>query len=89
MITISDRFSRGESEDKSGPALHTKLTEWRPSVQISEVQCVPDEADVIRRKVEQVNSYIHRSFRCLNNQIIFNFISKILIDIFSAGFHRL
>ena len=58
VITISDRCSKGEAEDKSGPALCTKLREWNPSVQLSDVQCVPDEAGVIRNKVQQVNSGI-------------------------------
>lgn len=49
IITVSDRASRGEYEDKGGPAIHEYLTEiltslWRPVTRV-----IPDEQIVIEK----------------------------------------
>jgi molybdopterin adenylyltransferase len=46
VITISDRASRGEYPDRSGPEIATILRESFPEARIA-VEVVPDEADVI------------------------------------------
>lgn len=48
IVTVSDRASRGEYEDRGGPAIHGYLTEvltspWDPVAKI-----IPDEHDVLR-----------------------------------------
>ena len=50
ILTVSDRCSRGEAEDKSGPNLR-KLVLAATSLNVSEVlcDCVPDEPRDIRR----------------------------------------
>jgi molybdopterin adenylyltransferase len=47
VITVSDRASRGEYEDLSGPLIQEELMERFPAAAISRV-LVPDEADRIR-----------------------------------------
>lgn len=47
IVTVSDRASRGEYEDRGGPAIHAYLTEvltspWEPRARV-----VPDEQEVI------------------------------------------
>lgn len=42
VLTVSDRCSRGESADKSGPAVAAMLTE-RLGAEVVERECVPDE----------------------------------------------
>jgi len=45
ILTVSDRSSRGEREDASGPALHAWLTER--GVKEVHIEVVPDEEDRI------------------------------------------
>ncbi len=46
VLTVSDRCSRGETEDASGPALMAMLQE-RLEAEVVERACVPDEVDEI------------------------------------------
>lgn len=46
VLTVSDRCSRGEREDRSGPALVAIVRE-RLGGEIFATRCVPDDADVI------------------------------------------
>ena len=43
VLTVSDRCSRGEAEDKSGPLISAILSD----AQTVCYRCVPDERDVI------------------------------------------
>lgn len=52
VITISDKGSRGEREDKSGPEIARLLSEL-PFVEVAAVDIVPDEADLIRLKLKE------------------------------------
>lgn len=54
VITVSDRCSRGEAEDHSGPALLAALRDAGAGVAYSQPICVPDEVDLIRRAVQSV-----------------------------------
>lgn len=54
ILTVSDRASRGEYEDRGGPAIHEYLGEvltspWEPVARV-----VPDELDLIRRTIESL-----------------------------------
>lgn len=51
VITISDRASRGEYEDLSGPEIEKLLREGCPGVVVTRA-IVPDEADRIREALE-------------------------------------
>ncbi len=51
VITISDRASRGEYEDLSGPAVREILEESIPGAEV-EVAVVPDEEKEIERSLE-------------------------------------
>ncbi|HEY3961861.1 MAG TPA: MogA/MoaB family molybdenum cofactor biosynthesis protein [Gaiellaceae bacterium] len=51
MLTVSDRVSRGEAEDKSGAALEELLTADGYDV---ERRLVPDDADEIARAIEEL-----------------------------------
>jgi molybdopterin adenylyltransferase len=53
VITISDRASRGEYEDLSGPAIETLLREAFPEADIVR-DLVPDRADLIRAAFERL-----------------------------------
>lgn len=52
VITVSDRASRGEYADKSGPALVECLRAAHPDMVIDAV-IVPDEADAIRQALDR------------------------------------
>ena len=52
VITVSDRCSRGETEDESGPALSRILVESL-NANIAELCIVPDEKDLIVQKLKQ------------------------------------
>jgi len=54
ILTVSDRCSRGEAEDKSGPNLE-KLVRASTSLNVKEVlcECVPDEPNEIKRVLLQ------------------------------------
>lgn len=54
VLTISDRASRGEYEDRSGPAL-ISFIEQSLKGQTVESMCVPDEQDQI---TEQLNRWV-------------------------------
>ena len=54
ILTVSDRASRGEYEDRRGPAIHEYLEEvlsspWQPVPRI-----VPDELPVVREALEEM-----------------------------------
>jgi molybdenum cofactor biosynthesis protein MoaC len=51
VITISDRCSRGEAEDRSGPALMAHLAGEGGTLVCAKPVCIPDEMDAIRRAV--------------------------------------
>lgn len=52
ILTISDRASRGEYEDLSGPAIQAVLTEYISTPVEMEIVIVPDEVPDITRAVE-------------------------------------
>ena len=52
VITVSDRCSRGEAEDRSGPALLSELKSAGAELLRDSPVCVPDEILEIRRAVE-------------------------------------
>jgi molybdopterin adenylyltransferase len=55
IITISDKGSLGEREDKSGPALKKILEK---SYELKDTIIIPDEADIIASTIkEQVDKY--------------------------------
>jgi molybdopterin adenylyltransferase len=54
IVTVSDRASRGEYEDKGGPAIHEYLTEiltspWQPVARV-----IPDERDGIAKTLAEL-----------------------------------
>ena len=49
VITVSDRVSRGEAEDRSGPAIVERLR--REGLDVEQVQVVPDEAGQIEAAI--------------------------------------
>ena len=52
VITVSDRASRGEYEDKSGPAIEQLVLETYPECHITR-ELVPDEIEGIRAVLER------------------------------------
>jgi len=57
VLTVSDRASQGEYEDKSGPALVAFLTNTLKS-EVFQTACIPDEEDQI---VEQLEQWVNQS----------------------------
>jgi molybdenum cofactor synthesis domain-containing protein len=51
IITVSDKGSAGQREDKSGPALRKML---EGSYDVKEVIIVPDEIDIIARTIQDL-----------------------------------
>ena len=51
IITVSDKGSRGEREDKSGPSLAEML---KDSYDMTNIMIVPDEADVIADAIKKL-----------------------------------
>jgi len=51
IITISDKASRGERPDKSGPLIRDSFS--RSDSQVVKYEVIPDEADVIAQKLAQ------------------------------------
>ena len=51
ILTVSDRVSRGQAEDTSGPYISPRLLEWNSACRISLAVC-PDERMDIREKFE-------------------------------------
>lgn len=49
VITISDRSSRGEREDKAGPVVVSEIT--RAGYEVSETSIIPDEKDEIKEEL--------------------------------------
>jgi len=47
IVTVSDRGWRGETEDRSGPALREILEAELSGAQVAQVALVPDEPDLI------------------------------------------
>ncbi len=52
VLTVSDRASKGEYEDKSGPALVAFITDSLHS-QVVEFACIPDEEDQIAEQLQR------------------------------------
>jgi molybdenum cofactor synthesis domain-containing protein len=52
VLTVSDRCSRGEQEDTSGPAL-AELCTTRMNATVAAAECVPDEAEAIEAKLRE------------------------------------
>ena len=52
VITVSDKGSRGEREDRSGPEIARLLSEL-PFLEVAAADIVPDEADLIRLKLKE------------------------------------
>jgi molybdenum cofactor synthesis domain-containing protein len=52
VITVSDKGSRGEREDKSGPEIARLLSEL-PFLRVAATDIVPDEVDRIRLKLTE------------------------------------
>jgi molybdopterin adenylyltransferase len=50
IITVSDKGSRGEREDRSGPALKRLL---EPGYDIGDILIVPDEVDIIAESIRK------------------------------------
>lgn len=49
IVTVSDRASRGEYEDKGGPAIHETLSEYLVSAWEPVARVIPDEQETIER----------------------------------------
>jgi molybdenum cofactor synthesis domain-containing protein len=49
VVTVSDRCSRGEAQDASGPELERLLASW--GWQVAERSVIPDEPDAIAKKL--------------------------------------
>ena len=56
IITVSDRGSRGQREDKSGLKIKELLTE--PSFEIIDYRIVPDEQDQIRKALTEAVDHL-------------------------------
>jgi molybdenum cofactor synthesis domain-containing protein len=56
IITVSDRGSRGQREDKSGLTIKELLTE--PSFEIIDYRIVPDEQDQIRKALTEAVDHL-------------------------------
>lgn len=50
VLTVSDRCSRGERPDRSGPAV-TEILRTRLDADVVDAVCVPDEPDQIERQL--------------------------------------
>lgn len=50
IITISDKGSRGEREDKSGPALREMLTD---AYEVNDITIIPDEVSIIADTIKK------------------------------------
>ena len=55
VLTVSDRCSRGEAEDKSGPLISTILADAETVC----YRCVPDERDVIAAALTEMCDDLH------------------------------
>lgn len=53
VLTISDRCSRGEAEDTSGPAL-CELASQKLGAEVVAAACIPDERDLIAQRLLQL-----------------------------------
>ena len=51
ILTISDKGSQGQRRDESGPAIRESLGE--ADFQVTGYEVVPDEAEVIARKLAE------------------------------------
>ena len=56
IITVSDRSSRGEREDKSGPVIQELLESI--SAEIKDYRIIPDEKDVIANTMKELADVI-------------------------------
>jgi molybdopterin adenylyltransferase len=55
IVTVSDRASRGEYEDRGGPAIRQYLTDVLTSPWEAVPRLVPDEADVVERTLVELS----------------------------------
>lgn len=62
IVTVSDRASRGEYEDQSGPAIRAYLEDILTSPWEAVVRIVPDEQDLIERQLVEL---CDQEFCCL------------------------
>lgn len=53
VLTISDRCSRGEAQDTSGPSLCALAVE-KLHADVIAAACIPDERDLIAQRLEQI-----------------------------------
>ena len=51
MVTVSDRASRGEYEDRGGPAIHAYLERVLASEWSAQAEIVPDEQDQVEQAI--------------------------------------
>jgi len=56
IITVSDKGSKGEREDKSGPAIKNILT---ADFEVNQMTIVPDEADIIADTIKGFVDELH------------------------------
>ncbi len=54
IVTVSDRASRGEYEDRGGPAIHAFLADVLTSPWEAEARVVPDDGGVIERTLVEL-----------------------------------
>jgi molybdopterin adenylyltransferase len=54
IVTVSDRASRGEYEDRGGPAIHEYLDEVLVSEWEAVARVVPDEIPVLQKTLEEL-----------------------------------
>jgi molybdopterin adenylyltransferase len=54
IVTISDRASTGQYEDKSGPAIHDVYTRWMATPWHAEYRLVPDEQPAIEAALREL-----------------------------------
>ena len=59
IVTVSDRASRGEYEDKSGPAIVACLTEILSSTWVPVVRVIPDEQPLIEATLKELCDVHH------------------------------
>ncbi len=55
ILTISDKGSKGERQDKSGPALQEVMVSW--GAEVVKIELVPDEPELIEAKLMAYADY--------------------------------
>ncbi|MEK6647571.1 MAG: molybdopterin adenylyltransferase [Candidatus Firestonebacteria bacterium] len=51
VLTVSDRSSRGERQDESGPAIIEEVKKFFEEIELVKCEIVPDEQDIIKEKI--------------------------------------